>query len=216
MRRLTPVLVALAATSPLRHGVPTGAVCGRQEVWGRLEPGRCRASGDGSDPVAEWVEFAFAAPVMFVRVQASGEFAPVREHVPFADWAAGRVLLDDRRPGTDDVDAHLTTLWPPVRLRGFLELRFLDAVPAALRPGLAAVVTTVVDDPVAAGAAAEAAEPVADRGADAVRFGLADPALRRAALGCSPRPRPGSTPRSWPPSTPGRSCSRRDAAPPTS
>ncbi|WP_380174486.1 glutamate-cysteine ligase family protein [Kineococcus sp. DHX-1] len=183
VRRLTPVLVALAATSPLRQGVPTGAVCGRQEVWGRLEPGRCRASGDGSDPVAQWTEFAFAAPVMFVRVQDTGEFAPVRDHVPFGDWAAGRVLLDGRRPGTADVDAHLTTLWPPVRLRGFLELRFLDAVPSALRPGLAAVVATVVDDPVAAEAAAAAAEPVADRGVDAVGVGLADPALRRAALG---------------------------------
>ncbi|MEZ0491938.1 glutamate-cysteine ligase family protein [Kineococcus sp. TBRC 1896] len=183
VRRLTPVLVALAATSPLRRGVPAGAVCGRQEVWGRLEPGRCRAPGAGTDPVAEWVEFAFAAPVMFVRAQATGECEPVRAHVPFGDWAAGEVLLDGRRPGTDDVEAHLTTLWPPVRLRGFAELRFLDAVPAALRPGLAAVVATVVDDPVAADAAADAAGPVAHRGADAVRLGLVDPELRRAALG---------------------------------
>ncbi|MEZ0164349.1 glutamate-cysteine ligase family protein [Kineococcus sp. LSe6-4] len=183
VRRLTPVLLALAATSPLRAGAPTGAACGRQAVWGRLEPGRCRAGGAGSDPVAEWTEFAVAAPVMFVRAQASGEFEPVRAHVPFGDWAAGEVLLDGRRPGTEDVEAHLTTLWPPVRLRGFAELRFLDAVPAALRPGLAAVVATVVDDPVAADAAAAAADPVAHRGADAVRHGLGDPALRRAGLG---------------------------------
>ncbi|MEW1957493.1 glutamate-cysteine ligase family protein [Kineococcus sp. NPDC059986] len=183
VRRLTPVLVALAATSPLRAGAATGAVCGRQDVWGRLEPGRCRAPGAGTDPVEDWTEFTVAAPVMFVRARATGEFVPVRGTVAFRDWADGTVLLDGRRPGTDDVETHLTTLWPPVRLRGFAELRFLDAVPAAWRPGLAAVVATVVDDPAAADAAAAAADPVAGRGAEAVRLGLGDPALRRAALG---------------------------------
>ncbi|PRY17081.1 glutamate-cysteine ligase family protein [Kineococcus rhizosphaerae] len=182
VHRLTPVLVALAASSPVRRGTATGAVCGRQGVWGRLEPGRCRMPGGGADPVGDWTGFALAAPVMFVRSRRTGECEPVRAGVALADWAAGRVLLDDRAPTAADVDAHLSTLWPPVRLRGFLELRFLDAVPAPLRPGLAAVVATVVDDPVAADAAAEAAAPVAHRQAEAVRDGLGDDGLRRAAL----------------------------------
>ena len=48
--------------------------------------------------------------------------------------------LADRLPTAADVDLHLTTLWPPVRLRGWLELRVLDAVPAAWWPALAAIV----------------------------------------------------------------------------
>lgn len=183
VHRLVPVLVALAASSPVRRGAATGAVCGRQGVWRRLEPGRCRLPGGGADPVGDWTEFALAAPVMFVRSRATGECEPVRAGVALADWAAGRVLLDERAPTAADVDAHLSTLWPPVRLRGFLELRFLDAVPAPLRPGLAALVATVVDDPVAADAAAEAAGPVAHRQEQAVRDGLADDGLHRAALG---------------------------------
>ena len=56
---------------------------------------------------------------------------PVTEWVPFADWADGRVLLGGRRPTDADLEYHLTTLFPPVRPRGWLEIRYLDSVPDA-------------------------------------------------------------------------------------
>lgn len=179
--RLRPLLVAMAATSPLAQGIATGSACGRQGVWQRLEPGRCRGPAGGGDPAARWAEFALDAPVMFVRADRTGEFDAVRGAVPLRDWAGGRVRLDGRGPRWADVEAHLTTLWPPVRLRGFLELRFLDAVPRRFRPGLVALVATAVDDPQARDLAAQAAEPVCGADVVAVRDGLADPALRRAA-----------------------------------
>lgn len=182
VHRLLPVFVALAASSPLQRGARTGWVSARQRIWRELEPGRSRAGTATSDPAGAWAEFALAAPVMFVR-GGDGEFVPVRGSVPFAAWADGSARLEDRSPTAADVDAHLTTLWPPVRLRGFLELRVLDAVPRAWWPGLAAVVVTVVDDPVAADRAAEAVGPVADAHLEAARDGLADPRIRAAALG---------------------------------
>ena len=64
-------------------------------------------------------------------------------------------------PTAADLDTHLTTLFPPVRLRGYLELRYLDMTAPRWWPAIAAVVTTLMDDPVAADLAAEATERTA-------------------------------------------------------
>jgi glutamate--cysteine ligase len=79
---------------------------------------------------------------------------------------------------------HLTTLFPPVRLRGYLELRYLDMTPPRWWPAVAAVVTTLMDDPAAADAASEATEPAAGLWAEAARDGLGHPELARAARRC--------------------------------
>ena len=52
--------------------------------------------------------------------------------VSFEQWASGAVRLGGRAPTAADLDVHLTTLFPPVRLRGYLELRYLDMTRAAL------------------------------------------------------------------------------------
>ncbi|WP_432573451.1 glutamate-cysteine ligase family protein [Kineococcus sp. SYSU DK005] len=188
LHRLLPVLAALGASSPLLAGRADGTASTRQGVWRRLEPGRCtRPGGGGTDPAGEWAAFALAAPVMLVR---DGEHAPCRpvlEPVTLADWAGGRRPLHARPPTAADVDLHLSTLWPPVRLRGFLEVRVLDAVPAAWWPGLAAVVAALVDDERAADAAAAVLDEAGDhpvRAAAAV-VEAAVPAVPEALRGCA-------------------------------
>ena len=179
---LSPVLAAMSASSPMLGRRRARHRSARQAVWQRLDPARCAWRSRGGDPVDRWAELALDAPVMLVRDD-RGRHRPVPGRVPLRAWLAGERLVHGRAPVAEDVDLHLTTLWPPVRLRGWLELRVLDAVPARWWPGLAAVVATVVDDPVAADRAAAAVEPVAGREADAARSGLADPDLRRAAAG---------------------------------
>ncbi len=120
-------------------------------------------------------------PVTMVATEDGLE--PVGGRTSFAAWVAGRVLLGDRRPTVADLDRHLTTLFPPVRLRGLLEIQYLDAAPEPWWPALAAVLTTLLDDPVAADVAA-AAEPVAGAWDRAARDGLTDPALATAARTC--------------------------------
>lgn len=120
---------------------------------------------------------------MLVRGRADSRGRAVRQRVPLIEWASGTVRLAGRLPPAADVDLHLTTLWPPVRLRGWLELRVLDAVAAGWWPGPAAIATAVIDDPVAAdraAEAAEAAEPVAMSWQDAATDGIPHPGLRRA------------------------------------
>ena len=185
--RLGPVLVAMSACSPWLDGALTGWRSSRQRIWTELDPGRCGRPPDTGRPSADWAEFALAAPVMLVRDPAVGadDSAPVctavTAAVPFARWAAGEKRLGGRLPTVADLDYHLTTLFPPVRLRGFLEVRYLDATPAAYWPGIAALAATLMDDPVAVDLSAEAAEPVAGDWVTAARVGLLDPGLRRAA-----------------------------------
>ncbi len=102
--------------------------------------------------------------------------------VPFADWADGRAVLGGRRPTEADLEYHLTTLFPPVRPRRWLEIRYLDSVPDALWPAVVFVLTTLLDDPGAAAIATEATAPVATAW-DRAR---ADRARRSAAAGTRP------------------------------
>jgi ergothioneine biosynthesis glutamate--cysteine ligase EgtA len=182
--RIGPVLVAVSACSPLLGGRAGGWRSTRQQVWGDLDQARCGPLLGGADPAGEWAAYALAAPVMLVRDPVTGDAAPVLTRTSFADWVTGAVPLGGRRPTAGDLGYHLSTLFPPVRPRGYLEIRYLDAAPEPWWPALAAVTTALLDDPRAADAAAEATAPVAGAWDRAARDGLADRGLRTAAVRC--------------------------------
>jgi glutamate--cysteine ligase len=184
LHRLGPVLMAVSACSPSLAGRTSGWRSMRQQVWGELDQARCGPTPDGGDPAQDWASYALAAPVMLVRDPDTGEAEPVTERVSFAAWISAGRPLGGRLPSLDDLDYHLSTLFPPVRPRGFVEIRCLDAVPDRWWPGLAALAVTLLDDDVAADRAADACAPVAGSWTVAAREGLGDPALARAARGC--------------------------------
>ena len=89
-----------------------------------------------------------------------------------------------RSPTSEDLDYHLSTLFPPVRPRGHLELRMIDAQPGDGWIVPAAVATALAGDERAADAAMAAAEPVwAERTRPGPRSGAHDPWLRAARSG---------------------------------
>ncbi len=180
---LGPTMIAIAANSPLLGGKFAGWRSARQHVWSQLDSARCGpilgASGD--DPVSDWARYALKAPVMLVN---TADVIPVTTWVPFADWADGRVLLGDRRPTNADLDYNLTTLFPPVRPRRWLEIRYLDSIPDTVWPAVVFTLVTLLDDPVAADIAAEATESVATAWDRAAQIGLGDRRLADAAVRC--------------------------------
>ena len=182
--QLGPVMVAISACSPLLAGRSTGWRSSRQGIWSDLDQARCGPLLGRGDPAGEWAAYALSAPVMLVRDPVNGGAEPVRGRTAFADWITGEADLGGRRPTADDLAYHLTTLFPPVRPRGWLEIRYLDVAPEPWWPALAAVTASLLDDATAAGRAAAASAPVAGAWDLAARVGLADPALRRAASGC--------------------------------
>jgi len=181
IHRLSAALIALSACSPVARGADNGLQSERGAMWQRLDPSRCAPFPGQGDPAGAWASFALAAPVMQVCDPATGRRTPVRGRIPLVSWVTGERMLAGRRPTAADLDLHATTLFPPLRLRGFLELRLLDAVPARWWPGLAALTVAVIDDPVGADLAADAVQSVVRRTSAAARVGIRDPELRRAA-----------------------------------
>lgn len=185
---LGPVMVAIAANSPLLGGRFSGWRSSRQRIWGQLDSARCGPILGGRDgvrtPGEDWARYALRAPVMLVNGAGDRTAEPVTDWVPFADWADGRTALGGRRPTVADLEYHLTTLFPPVRPRGWLEIRYLDCVPDALWPAVVFTLVTLLDDPSAADIAAEATEPVSSAWSRAARDGLADRRLFTAANRC--------------------------------
>ena len=179
---LLPVLVAASASSPHLGGRCSGWQSMRREAWHGIDPARTAPLTSG-DPGEAWADYALAAPVMLVR-DADGA-RPVTSRVSFAAWIQGHRAVD-RPPTVADLDYHLTTLFPPVRPRGYLELRGMDALPDQWWPALVALAVTLIDDPEAAD---QAADVVAELGTTvserhAARTGCADPAIRGVVLHC--------------------------------
>jgi glutamate--cysteine ligase len=191
--RLGPTLVAISASSPWLHGRDTGWKSARQRAWSGLDPRSCgpvpgcvapdAAVANTLDPASAWARYALAAPVAFVRANGDQALA-VRTPVPFERWATGAVRLGGRLPTAVDLDVHLTTLFPPVRLRGYLELRYLDMTAPRWWPAIAAVATTLMDDPVAADQMTEATERTAPLWTAAAREGLSNSVLAESARRC--------------------------------
>ncbi len=192
--RLGPVLVAAFANSPLLDGRPTGHRSTRQTVWSRMDPSRTLApSPDHGDPREAWIRYVLDAEVLCVR-RRDGLPWTAPTGLTFQDWLRG---AGERRPTLADLDYHRTTLFPPVRPRGHLELRMIDAQPGDGWIVPAALVTALLDDPVAADTALAALEPLdpdpgpggprpprSDLWRRAAALATADPELRRAALSC--------------------------------
>ena len=180
VRSMVPMLVAVSASSPWLGGETSGWHSMRQGTWNGIDHGRSDPVPDG-DPAQAWATYALQAPVMLVRDE--GSLRAVRRRTSFEEWLRGSGPVE-RPPTVADLDYHLTTLFPPVRPRGYLELRCIDALPDRWWPAMAAITATLVDVPAAADRAAELCEPVSEAWESAARQGLEDPAVRRAAVGC--------------------------------
>ncbi|MFG1866455.1 ergothioneine biosynthesis glutamate--cysteine ligase EgtA [Micromonospora arborensis] len=174
-----PPLLAVFASASRHAGRRTGWASARMATWLAMDPARTRPvwtpGGVDEDPTASWIRYVLAAPLLCLRRQGS-DWAPP-PNVTFADWLDGAL---PRPPTTDDLDYHVSTLFPPVRPRGYLELRYLDAQPGRDWRLPLAVLTALFDDPGTVRGAYAIAAPVAHRWSAAARHGLADPALAAA------------------------------------
>ncbi|GAA1421893.1 ergothioneine biosynthesis glutamate--cysteine ligase EgtA [Streptomyces thermospinosisporus] len=189
--QLGAVLVAVFANSPLAGRRATGWLSTRQLRWAQIGSGRAGGAPLDADPRGAWARHVLNAPVMCVR--RDGGPWEVPESLTFREWTRSRW---PRPPTREDLDYHATTLFPPVRPRGHLELRMIDAQPGDdgwIVP--LAVTAALFDDPQATETAYRAVKPLAERTLgrpaphnplwrDAARTGLADPELREIAAVC--------------------------------
>ncbi|MFH8686431.1 ergothioneine biosynthesis glutamate--cysteine ligase EgtA [Streptomyces anulatus] len=188
---LGAVLVAAFANSPFQQGRRTGWRSTRQSLWADLDPGRTLAPGSARAPREAWAAHVLDTTVLCIRCEEGPWDVP--EGLTFREWIR---TGSPRPPVRADLDYHLTTLFPPIRPRGHLELRMIDAQSGPdgwLVP--LAVATALFDDPEAAETVYRAVKPLAETAGSpaaprnplwtaAAREGLADPELRAAATVC--------------------------------
>jgi ergothioneine biosynthesis glutamate--cysteine ligase EgtA len=193
LHAIGPVLVAAFANSPLRAGRPTGWQSARQQVWSRMDPGRTRPPTMAQDPRDAWLRYALDAQVMCVRNEGSGDWS-APPGLTFRDWARGGAMDAGRlrHPTIGDLEYHLSTLFPPVRPQGHLELRMIDAQPGDGWIVPLAVTSALLDEAAASDAAMDAAQRLwAGHGPGddslwlrAAQLGPGDPDIARASREC--------------------------------
>ncbi|MFI7576683.1 ergothioneine biosynthesis glutamate--cysteine ligase EgtA [Micromonospora sp. NPDC049497] len=178
---LGPPLLAAFATAHRHAGRATGWASARMAAWFGIDPTRTRPvwtpERADEDPVAGWTAYVLAAPLLCLR-GAGADWTPPAG-VTFADWLDGAL---PRPPTTDDLDYHVSTLFPPVRPRGYLEVRYLDTQPGRDWRLPLAVLSALLADPDTVRRAHAVAAPQAHRWQAAARDGLRDRDLAATAV----------------------------------
>lgn len=124
---LQPVATALFASSPFTDGRANGFKSMRSEVWRDTDAQRTGmlpfVFEDGMGYEA-YVDYALGVPMYFVYRE--GKYIDVAG-ASFRDFLDGRLPgFEGERPTVDDWSDHLTTLFPEVRLKKFIEMRGAD------------------------------------------------------------------------------------------
>lgn len=178
---ISPVVSALFANSTVSEGRANGFASHRVEIWRFTDPDRCGVPDVFFSPdfgYRAYAEWALDVPMFFL----------VRDsrYLP-ADGATFRQFLRDglhgHRATLEDWEVHLTTVFPEVRLKRYIEVRGADAVPPRLTCALPALWKGILYDDEALGEVAgwvdswrppelrEALAAVARRGLAAELFG---------------------------------------------
>lgn len=172
--RIGPALGAAFACSPTKTHRSA-----RLAAWDAIDPSRTRPALGSGDLGDDWVAYVLGARLMLLH-EDDDRCAAVTTPITFGEWVESGI--DGRRPTVADLTYHCTTLFPPVRPRGWLELRWLDSLPAGLAEVAVAAVVAVLVDEEAGDRAAHACAPVATEWAHAARYGPAHPDLAAAAV----------------------------------
>jgi glutamate--cysteine ligase len=175
---LQPVATALFANSPFIEGRPTGFLSSRANVWTDTDPDRTGmlrfVFEDGFD-FATYARYALDVPMYFVK--RGDRYIDVAGR-SFRAFIAGELPeLPGERPTLKDWGDHLTTLFPEVRLKQYLEMRGADSGPASRIAALQALWVGIFYDQTALAAAwdlckAWAPESREQLRLDAARLGL--------------------------------------------
>lgn len=180
-RSMGPAMMAAFANSPILEKRATGFKSSRMHAWWQLDPSRTAPVPDGDGPVDAWARYALGANVMLIRSDRD-TYVPMPDGFTFEHWMREGHELG--WPTADDLDYHLSTLFPPVRPRGWLELRMIDMVPAPYWRVATAVISSLTFDDEARAETMEITEQSAGLWVEASHLGPEHPLLAEAATRC--------------------------------
>ncbi len=184
---MAPVLAALFANSPYLEGRSANMVSLRNDVWLDVDRVRCgvpRFAFEGFS-YERYIDWALDAPMFFVK--RDGKYHP--HHETFRHYLAHGMTTPDgvrHQPTHADWSVHLSTVFPEVRLKPYIELRSADAVGSLYVCSLPAFAKGLLYDEDAGGEAWErlsgfSYEERQGQWKAAMVHGLRDPGLRELA-----------------------------------
>ncbi|KAK3434351.1 hypothetical protein EUGRSUZ_D01848 [Eucalyptus grandis] len=127
---LQPIATALFANSPFTEGKPNGFLSMRSQIWTDTDNNRAGMLPfvfDDSFGFEQYVDYALDVPMYFVYrkkkyIDCTG--------MSFRDFLAGKLpCIPGELPTLNDWENHLTTIFPEVRLKRYLEMRGADGGP---------------------------------------------------------------------------------------
>src|SRR6202521_609925 len=136
---LQPVATAMFANSPFTEGKPNGFLSFRSEIWRDTDPDRSGMLPWAFEPgmgYERWVDYALDVPMYFVKrgdryIDVAGS--------SFRDLMNGTLpQLPGERATVSDWANHISTIFPEVRLKRYLEMRGADGGPLRRLPAFSA------------------------------------------------------------------------------
>ena len=125
---LQPIATALFANSPFKDGKPSGWLSGRAHVWTDTDNARCGVPSCVFDPhfgYGQWIDYILDVPMYFLH---RGEDYVDVAGKSFRDYLAGTLAgFEGEPPQMADFEDHITTAFPEVRLKQYLEMRGADS-----------------------------------------------------------------------------------------
>ena len=176
---LQPIATALFANSPFADGKPNGYLSYRAHVWTDTDnnrTGMLHFAFDEGFGYEQYVDWALDAPMYFVKRNSVFQDAT---GLSFRDFLKGELpLLPGELPVLSDWEDHLSTLFPEVRLKTFLEQRGADGGPWNRLCALPAFWVGLLYDQTALDAAWDLVQDWTAEERDAMRAGAAKTALK--------------------------------------
>ncbi|RDC60397.1 Glutamate--cysteine ligase [Alteripontixanthobacter maritimus] len=127
---LQPLATALFANSPFTEGKPNGYLSYRSHIWSDTDPQRTGMLPfvfDEDFGYERWTDYMLDVPMYFVF--RDGKYIDAAGH-SFRDFLKGELaVLPGEKPRQGDWWDHLSTAFPEVRLKSFLEMRGADGGP---------------------------------------------------------------------------------------
>ncbi|MEU6794674.1 glutamate-cysteine ligase family protein [Nonomuraea wenchangensis] len=181
---LGPVFTAMFANSPLDLGVPERSR--RQVLRFLTDPTRTSPLPLVGDPREAWADYVLDARVVGIAQSCSHALETPPSGLTMRQWLRG---AGPRRAHLDDLDHHLRSVLPPVRPRGYLELRMIDAQEGDNWVVPVVTVSALLDDLHASRAVRRIAETLPlpsmrETWMTAARDAMGDPRLAEAAQRC--------------------------------
>jgi glutamate--cysteine ligase len=142
---LSPLITAIFANSPISEGRLNGYKSFRGHIWTQTDNDRCGLLRFAFFPevsFAHYVEYALDVPMYFIMRDGN--------YIDFTGLPFRHFLAHGHKghyPIMEDWELHLTTLFPEVRIKRYMEVRSADSQPPELMPAMPALIKGALYDP---------------------------------------------------------------------